>query len=94
MIGMNEAGNAVLSSSGEYTTFSFAGRTLTFLTSKDLERYLSVKEWDNGYLVVTAKYKSRPVEEEYIDLLPILRNLYMDSESFLSPIKGVKIHYV
>ena len=92
--GMTETGNAVLSSSGEYTTFSYAGKTLTFLTGRDLDRYLSVKEWDHGYLVVTAKYKSRPEEEEYIDLLPILQNLYMDPESFLSPIKGVSIQYV
>ena len=90
---MSKTGNAILSSNGEYTTFSFAGKTLTFLTSKDLERYLSVKEWDHGYLVVTAKYKSRPIEEEYIDLLPILHNLYMDSEQFLAPIKGVNIQY-
>ena len=91
---MNEEEKAVLSSSGEYTTFSFAGKTLTFLTGKDLDRYLSVKEWDHGYLVVMAKYKSRPMEEEYIDLLPILHNLYIDSESFLAPIKGVNIQYV
>ena len=47
---------AYLSNNGEYTTFTFGNRTLTFLTSKSLERYTSVKEWDNGYLVVMAKY--------------------------------------
>lgn len=47
--------------------------------------------WDNGYLVVLTQYRSRPAEEEYIDLLPILSNLYMDPEAFLSPIKEVKI---
>lgn len=88
---MNEA---ILSSHGAYTTFSFGGRTLTFLTSKDLDRYLRVKEWDNGYLVVDAKYHSREEEEEYIDLIPILENLYMDADSFLKPIRGVKIQYV
>ena len=91
---MSKNGNAVLSSKGEYTMFSFADRTITFLTSKDLERYVAVKEWDHGYLVVKARYKSRPDEEEYIDLIPILKNLYMDSEKFLSPIKGVVIQYV
>jgi len=90
---MLTTGRAVLSSKGEYTTFTYGDRTLTFLTSKDLDRYLSVKEWDNGYLVVTAKYKSRPEEEEYIDLLPILNNLYMDAAKFLNPIKGVDILY-
>ena len=64
---------AYLSNNGEYTTFTFGGRTLTFLTSKSLERYTSVKEWDNGYLVVMAKYSTRQAEEEeYIDLIPIL----------------------
>lgn len=85
---------AILSSQGEYSTFSFGGRTLTFLTSKDLIRYTGVVEWDHGYLVVTAQYRSRPEEEEYIDLIPILENLYMDTQQFLEPIKGVEIRYV
>ncbi|MBO7254307.1 MAG: hypothetical protein J6V36_03290 [Clostridia bacterium] len=85
--------NAILSSVGEYTTFSYGGRTLTFLTSKDLDRYVEIKEWDKGYIVVIAKYKSKGEEEEYIDLLPILENLYMDAEVFLKPIKGVEIKY-
>ena len=88
---MNET--AILSSIGEYTTFTYGGRTLTFLTSKDLERYTEVKEWDNGYIVVMAKYRSKDEDEDYIDLLPILENLYMDAESFLKPIKGVEIRY-
>ena len=85
---------AILSSQGSYTTFTFADKTLTFLTSKDLDRYSEIKTWDHGYLVVTAKYHSKPDEEEYIDLLPILDNLYMDAESFLKPIRRVKIQYV
>ena len=91
---MSRTDTAILSSKGEYTTFSFDGRTITFLTSRDLEWYLTVKEWDHGYLVVAARYRSRPDEEEYIDLLPILKNLYMDSEEFLDPIKKVEIKYV
>lgn len=31
--------------------------------------------------------------EEYIDLIPILQNLYFDVESFLKPIEGVCIQY-
>ena len=73
---------ALLGLQGEYTTFSFRDTTLTFLTSKDLDRYLKILTWDHGYLVVLAKYKSRPVEEEYIDLTPILTNLYMDPDAF------------
>jgi len=85
---------AYLSNNGEYTTFTFGNRTLTFLTSKSLERYTSVKEWDNGYLVVMAKYSTRPAdEEEYIDLIPILENLYMDADTFLNPIRQVEVRY-
>ena len=40
---MNET--AILSSVGEYTTFTYGGRTLTFMTSKDLDRYTEIKEW-------------------------------------------------
>ena len=37
-----------------------------------------------------AKYKQndRP-EEEYIDLIPVLKNLYFDPDTFLTPIKEV-----
>ena len=30
-------------------------------------------------------------EEEYIDLVPVLKNLYFDSSVFLAPIKKVRI---
>ena len=43
-----------------------------FITSDKLERYTKVVEWDNGYLIVMAKYKEMPEVEEYIDLIPIL----------------------
>lgn len=47
-----------------------------------------------GYLVVMAKYShSMQDEEEYIDLIPILENLYFDAEEFLKPIKEVRIEY-
>lgn len=87
---------AILSSSGEYTTFSANGRTITFLTSKNLDRYTKVVEWDDGYIVVMCRMKSRPDEEreDYIDLIPILKNLYIDPVHFLSPIKEVSIQYV
>jgi len=32
--------------------------------------------------------------EEYIDLIPILENLYFDADEFLKPIKEVGIAYV
>ena len=87
------AGSAVLSSRGEYTTFTYGDRTLTFLTGKNLERYTRVIEWDRGYLVVMAKNRGMPDREDYIDLVPILKNLYMDADEFLEPIKEVRISY-
>ena len=85
---------AILSSFPKYTTFTFGDTVLTFRTCDGLERYTSVKTWDNGYIEVMAKYAQMPDEiEEYIDLLPMLDDLYMDSKSFLAPIKKVVIHY-
>ena len=85
---------AVLSSYDKYTTFSFAGRTLTFRTCDGLEKYIKVLTWDNGYLEVLAKYRQRDeVVEEYIDLDPVLDGLFMNKAAFLNPIKNVRIEY-
>lgn len=90
----NTSDEAVLSSSGEFTSFSFNGRNIRFRTSSALDRYVEVKEWDNscGYIVVTARYRGVD-EEEYIDLLPTLEDLYIDAGEFLKPIKKVRISY-
>ena len=86
---------AVLSSFDKYTTFSYGGKTLTFRTCNNLDRYTQVLLWDHGYLEVMAKYKHLDKEiEEYIDLTTVLERLYMDKEKFLSPIKEVCIQYV
>ena len=74
---------AYLSNCGSYTLFTFRERTIKFLTSKNLEKYTSIVEWDNGYLVVMSKNYNQEPCEDYIDLIPILRNLYMDEEEFL-----------
>lgn len=84
---------ATLRNSGEYTIFQFNNHIIRFVTSSKLERYTKVVEWDHGYLVVMAKYKNLDDVEEYIDLIPILENLYYDTESFLEPIKEVRIEY-
>lgn len=85
---------AFLSSSGEYTFFKFRGRVITFLTGKRLEKYTKILEWDNGYLVVLCKNKNEEaLEEDYIDLLPILDNLLIEANEFLKPIKEVEIRY-
>ncbi|MCQ2982922.1 MAG: hypothetical protein MJ178_09240 [Treponemataceae bacterium] len=84
---------AYLYNDGEYSIFSFGNTKITFLTSKNLEKYISVKEWNNGYLVVVKKNKDKPEQEDYIDLEPILENLYMTPEVFFKPIKKVEVRY-
>ena len=39
---------------------------------------------------VPARERQDKNEEEYIDLIPILKNLYIEPEEFLKPIKEVK----
>ena len=87
-----ENGEALLSNEREFTVFQYGGHTIRFRAPYSLERYTEVKEWDHGYLVVMAKYRhnDRP-EEEYIDLVPVLQNLYFDADRFLELIKGVKV---
>ena len=84
---------AFLSNKGEYTIFSFDGKSITFLTSKNLECYTKILKWDKGYLEVMAKNKGKPEHEDYIDLQPILENLYMNVADFLSKIKKVEVQY-
>lgn len=85
---------AILSSAGGFTAFSYGGYNIRFKAPYSLERYTDVLKWDNGYLVVLAKYSHNDEpEEEYIDLKPILAGLYIDSDAFLKPIKSVRIAY-
>ena len=85
---------AILSSAEGFTAFSYGGYNIRFRAPYSLERYVDVVSWDDGYLVVLAKYShnSEP-EEEYIDLKPILDGLYIDSNVFLKPIKSVRVAY-
>lgn len=84
---------AILTSEGEYTIFEFNSDRIKFATSNRLERYTKIIEWDHGYLVVNTKYKDLDEVEEYIDLIPTLKNLYYDVDEFLKPIKEVRIEY-
>ena len=85
---------AILSSAEGFTSFSFRGYHIRFRAPYSLERYIDVVTWDDGYLVVLAKYShDAKLEEEYIDLKPILEGLYIDPASFLKPIKNVRIAY-
>lgn len=90
----SSSNEGILSSAGGFTSFSFGGYNIRFKAPYSLERYIDVVKWDNGYLVVLAKYShnSNP-EEEYIDLKPILEGLYIDSATFLKPIKSVRVAY-
>lgn len=86
------ASTAYLSFDGGISCFSFGDQSIRFRTSDALEGYLRIKTWDRGYLVVDAVYRGLPgVTEDYIDLVPILENLYMDPQAFCEPIKEVVI---
>lgn len=82
---------AVLSNQGDMTSFRYVGYNIRFRTPAILKKYVEVKTWDDGYLVVMADYDGMGVTEEYIDLVPILQNLYINPETFLKDIKNVKI---
>jgi len=76
----------------KFTVFEYGGIIVRFKSPYSLEKYTDIVEWDNGYLVVMAKYShNKNSEEEYIDLIPILENLYVDPREFLAPIKSVMI---
>ena len=91
---MQENGVAILSSSGEMTSFSYRGCTIRFRTSRHLVRYEAVTKWDNGYIECLATYDNPLVtEEDYIDLIPILENLYFDPDEFLDGIEEVRVQY-
>lgn len=84
--------SAFLSNEGNFTVFRYGNYIIRFKAPYSLEKYTAIKEWDNGYLVVMAKYKhNQESEEEYIDLIPILEDLYILPEEFLKSIKEVKI---
>lgn len=85
-------GIATLGNENNYTVFQYGNHVIRFAAPYSLEHYTEVKEWDKGYLVVMAKYKhNQKPEEEYIDLVPILQNLYFNADEFLEPIKGVRV---
>lgn len=80
---------AILTNDKDYTIFKFKDYTLKFKAPKCLEWYSEVTEWDNGCIVVMTKYTySEELVEEYIDLVPILRYLYIPKEE-LKDIKEV-----
>jgi hypothetical protein len=74
--------------------FSFGSETIKFIAPYSLVKYEKVTAWDNGYIVVMTRYKhSEELIEEYIDLVPVLKDLYIDPDKFLAPIKKVEVKY-
>ena len=83
---------AYLSNKKDTICFSFHGRNIRFKGPYSLDIIKQILEWDNGYLVVNAKYKHLDeLIEDYIDLKPILARLYIDADTFLSDIDTVEV---
>ncbi len=92
---MKEDNVAYLSNKDGFTIFSYGGYDFRFRTSDRLVKYLKVKEWDAlyGYIVVDCLHEKLGVVEDYIDLLPMLDNLYFNAKEFLAQIKKVEVRY-
>ncbi len=85
---------AYLSNEGCYTIFTFGDNSIKFIAPYSLEYYKKILKWDNGYIEVLTKYShNEELEEEYIDLIPILKNLYINPNDFLKSIKNVEVKY-
>jgi len=88
----DKIGVATLSNKGNQTVFRYGDYEICFEAPYSLECYTEVRKWDNGYLVVMAKYKhNQKPEEEYIDLRQILQDRHYNVKEFLTAIKNVMI---
>ena len=86
---------AYLSNNGDIICFNYNGRRIRFRGPYSLVCFDHVKEWDNGYIEVMTRFShTEELIEEYIDLVPILRNLYIDPEKFLGNIEKVEVRNV
>jgi len=91
-MGTVKSDTAELSNEGRMVFFSFGGKRIRFLGAKCLRRFMDVKKWHAGFIEVVADNGGR-VEEEYINLVPILKNLCIDPEEYIKPIKKVELNY-
>ena len=82
---------AYLSNEGKYTFFRVGKYIFKFRTSERLVKYVSVKEWDDGYIVVDCLHDKLGIVEDYIDLIPMMENLFLDAKEILSPVRKVEI---
>ena len=79
---------AFISNDDNFTIFKYKNYTIRFKAPYSLEKYTDIVGWDDGYLVIMAKYKhNKESEEEYIDLVPILENLYIEPKIFMRSIQ-------
>ena len=53
----NLSSEALLSNNGDMTSFRYGNSNIRFRAPKRLKRYVDVKEWDNGYIVIMADYE-------------------------------------
>lgn len=85
---------AYLSNAKDYISFTFKDLVIRFKGPYSLERFNEILTWDRGYIVVMAKYSHTEDDiEDYIDLVPILENLYINADSFLKDIERVEVRY-
>lgn len=54
---------ALLTNQGKFTVFKYGDRVIRFKAPYSLEKYTGIKEWDNGYIVVMAKYSHNDKSE-------------------------------
>lgn len=83
----------LLTSKGRYTKFSFMDYTITFMTSRDLVRYVKVKSIEDGVLTVSCVGKEKKEYEDYIDLPYVMTTLRMNPQVYLRGMKGVEVRY-
>ena len=76
------AGCAFLSNKDKFTIFRYGKYTIRFRAPYSLEKYTDIKEWDEGYLVVMAKYshKEESEEESYKSQLLLLNHGFLTQE--------------
>lgn len=85
---------ALLSSIDDYTVLRCAGKQIKMKAPYSLVRYTEVVDWDDGLITVKAEYNSAPfIDEDYIDLRPVLTRLYINADEFIKNIEKVRICY-
>ena len=65
---------AILGNEKNFTVFQFGRHIIRFRAPYSLERYTKVKEWNQGYLVVMAKYEHNDKAIIFLITLPAESN--------------------